>query len=319
MVWIVIGLILTVVAIIVVNMIANYDKREVKFNWKSLFAILILAVCTLLGCIKTVPTGSTGILTSFGKVENVTLDAGFHFVAPWKKVIAMDNRIQKQQITLSCFSSDIQEVNVIYTVNYQINKENAQEIYKSIGKEYYDTVITPRCQEAVKSAFAKYTAENLISNRNDVAADIEEDLRDDLATYNIEVVATAIEDIDFSDGFTNAAEAKVTAQQEKLTAQTKQETANIEAQAAADRQLIQAQADADAAIISATNDAEIAKIAADSAEYQGQKDAAIMSNLGKMLQEYPELVAYYKAIGWNGQLPTTVIGSDSDVIFDLGE
>ena len=139
---------------------------------------------------------------------------------------------------------------------------------------------------------------------------IEEDLRNDLANYNIELVATAIEDIDFSDEFTNAAEAKVTAQQNKLTAQTQQETANLEAQAAAERQVIQAQADADSAIIAAQGDAEVAQIAADSAEYQGQKDAAIMSNLGKMLQQYPELIDYYKATGWDGKLPETMLGDD---------
>lgn len=63
----------------------------------------------------------------------------------------------------------------------------------------------------------------------------------------------------------------------------------------AERQVIQAQANADAAIIAANNDAEIAKIAADSAEYQGQKDAAIMSNLGQMLQQYPALSGRHSA------------------------
>lgn len=265
---------------------------------------------------KTVPTGSTGIVTTFGKVEAITLDAGIHFMSPWKKVICMDNRTQKAQVELSCFSRDIQEVKVVYTINYQINKANAQELYKTVGTEYYDTVIVPRVQECVKAAFAQYTAESLISDRNAVALAIEEDLSNSLMKYNIDLGDTAIEDVDFSDSFTNAAEAKVTAQQDKLTAKTKQETANIEAEAAAERQKIQAQADADAAIIAAQGDAEVAQIAADSAEYQGQKDAAIMSNLGEMLTRYPNLIDYYKATGWDGKLPETVLG-DSGVMIDL--
>lgn len=85
----------------------------------------------------------------------------------------------------------------------------------------------------------------------------------------------------------------------------------------AERQVIQAQANADAAIIAANNDAEIAKIAADSAEYQGQKDAAIMSNLGQMLQQYPELIQYYYVTGWDGELPDTMLGENSNVLYDL--
>lgn len=314
--WIILSTILFIVAFIGLGVTVTPAKdryADPTIGWKlqarQAFALLA-GIFVLIGCFKTVPTGSTGIVTTFGRVEPYTLDAGVHFMAPWQKVIKMDNRTQKAQIELGCFSSDIQEVHVFYTINYQINKQNAQEIYRTIGTDYYNTVITPRCQEAVKAAFARYTAENLIADRNTVATLIEEDLRNDLANYNIELVATAIEDIDFSDEFTNAAEAKVTAQQNKLTAQTQQETANLEAQAAAERQVIQAQADADSAIIAAQGDAEVAQIAADSAEYQGQKDAAIMSNLGKMLQQYPELIDYYKATGWDGKLPETMLGDD---------
>ena len=94
---------------------------------------------------------------------------------------------------------------------------------------------------------------------------------------------------------------------------------NIEAKAAAERQVIQANADKDAAIIAAEGDAEVAKIAADSAEYQGQKDAAIMSNLGEMLTKYPNLIDYYRATGWDGKLPETMLGDGTDILFGIGE
>lgn len=283
-----------------------------KRQWFSLFGLVIC----LLGCIKTVPTGSTGIVTTFGRIENITLDAGIHFMAPWKKVVNMDNRTQKQSIEMQCFSSDIQEVSVIYTVNYQINKANAQEIYRTIGKEYFDKIVMPKALEAVKSVFAKYTAEALVASRAGLSKEIEAVLVDDLSKQNIQITATSIENIDFTDAFTNAVEAKQVAEQNKLKAQTEQAQATLEAQAQAERQVIKAQADADASILAAKADAEVAKISSDSALYQGEKEASILQRVGEQLAKYPDLVKYKYIEGWDGKMPQTILGN-SDVIMDM--
>ncbi len=311
----VIGIIATIVAFIVLGI----DFGEYDFVWglkkRQVFSLLGLIIC-LLGFIKTVPTGSTGIVTTFGRIENITLDAGIHFMAPWKKVVIMDNRTQKQSIEMQCFSSDIQEVSVTYTVNYQINKANAQEIYRTIGTEYFDKIVMPKALEAVKSIFAKYTAEDLIASRSNLSKEIEAILVDDLAKQNIQITATSIENIDFTDAFTNAVEAKQVAEQNKLKAQTEQAQATLEAQAAAERQVIQAQADADAAILAAQADAEVAKISSDSALYQGEKEAAILQRVGEQLSLYPDLIQYKYIESWDGKMPETILG-DSDVIMDM--
>lgn len=311
----VIGIIATIVAFIVLGI----DFGEYDFVWglkkRQVFSLLGLIIC-LLGFIKTVPTGSTGIVTTFGRIENVSLDAGIHFMAPWKKVVNMDNRTQKQSIEMPCFSSDIQEVNVIYTVNYQINKANAQEIYRTIGKDYFDTIVMPKALEAVKSVFAKYTAEALVESRSSLSKEIEAILVDDLNKQNIQITATSIENIDFTDAFTNAVEAKQVAEQNKLKAQTEQAQATLEAQAQAERQVIKAQADADASILAAKADAEVAKISSDSALYQGEKEASILQRVGEQLAKYPDLVKYKYIEGWDGKMPQTILGN-SDVIMDM--
>lgn len=237
-------------------------------------------------------------------------------MAPWKKVVNMDNRTQKQSIEMPCFSSDIQEVNVIYTVNYQINKANAQEIYRTIGKDYFDTIVMPKALEAVKSVFAKYTAEALVESRSSLSKEIEAILVDDLNKQNIQITATSIENIDFTDAFTNAVEAKQVAEQNKLKAQTEQAQATLEAQAQAERQVIKAQADADASILAAKADAEVAKISSDSALYQGEKEASILQRVGEQLAKYPDLVKYKYIEGWDGKMPQTILGN-SDVIMDM--
>ena len=317
MVWFILSIVVAIASI--AALIYGFAEGETGPKVGAGIGIAITCVLLFFSFLKFVPTGSTGIVTNFGRIENATLDAGPHFMAPWKKVVKMDNRTQLQTLEMSCFSSDIQEVNVKYTINYQINKANACEIYRNIGVKYYDIIIAPRTIDAIKGVFAQYTAEQLVAQRNILSVEVEQILKEQLAEYNIQIVGTALEDIDFTDAFTNAVEAKQVAEQNKLRAKTEQEQANIEAEAAAERQKIQAQADADAGIIKAEGDAEIAKIGADSAEYQGQKDAAIMSNLGEMLTKYPYLIDYYRVTGWDGKLPETMLGDNADVLFGIGD
>lgn len=241
--------IIVLISIITVTVLISIsqDMQGKKFG-KTIIIGAIIAVMGVVGCasVKSVPTGSTGVVTTFGKVEDMTLEAGIHILNPFSKVINMNNRTQKATVELSAFSSDIQEVSTVYTLNFCVEKSNAQKLYKEIGTAYYDTVIVPKVSEAVKSVMALYSAENLVSSRAEVSQKIESQLKNSLAKYNIEVVATAIEDMDFTDAFTDAVEAKQVAEQNKLKAATEAETAVIKAQAQADVKLIEAKATAEA-------------------------------------------------------------------------
>ena len=307
---------------------AYITEPLLKMPIRLIISLAALAVFVIVSSISMVPTGNTGVVVTFGRVEDYTLDSGIHFIAPWRSVIKMDNRTQIFTTELSCFSSDIQEVKVVYSVNYQISKDNAQTIYRTIGASYLETVMTPKIQESVKGVIAKYNAEKLVEQRGTLSTQIEEVLTENLIPYNIEVVSTSIADIDFTDAFTNAVEAKQVAEQNKLKAQTEQEQAIIEANAAAERKVIESKADADAAIvqanakaesakIAATADAEVQKINADAAEYAGKKEAAVLSNIGEQLTKYPGLERYYYYQAWNGVLPETMLGSSTDIIMDM--
>lgn len=265
-------------------------KVETPFKKYSLLAcvvgVFLGILLTFFGCIVSVDTGHVGVVKTFGKVEDYTFDAGFHLKAPWHSVTQINNQVQKTTIELPCFSSDIQEVNTTYTVNYQISKGNAQNLYRDIGINYLDTVVNPTIQETVKTIIARYTAEDLIGKRAEVAAEIEELLTVNLARYNIDVSSTAIENMDFTDSFTAAVEAKAVAAQQKLQAQIEQEKLTMEARQAAERAKVEAAAKAEVnkinaeaskevAEIQAEADRIVAQIGADSAEYQGKKEAAI--------------------------------------------
>jgi regulator of protease activity HflC (stomatin/prohibitin superfamily) len=320
-----------------------------RIGWISITAGIILGfVFTFLGCFASVTTGNTGVVTTFGKVENYTLEAGFHLKAPWHKVVEMDNRVQKTTVELNCFSSDIQEVSMRYTLNYQIDKANAQEIYKTIGVNYYATIIEPNIAEAVKVATAKYTAEQLVQTRSDLAKDIEELLSNSLSKYNIKLASTAIEDMDFTDAFTNAVEAKQVAEQKKKQAEIEQAQALAQAENDKKIAMTNAEAASEVARIQAEADKIVAEIAADSAEYQGKKEAAIalqrLASINgwtvvtneetgihelykasgeKVTAEELEkgakrLIEYYYTESWDGQLPDTVIGDDSGILIGIG-
>lgn len=277
---------------------------------------VILLIVLACNCFTSVPTGHTGIVTTFGKVENYTLEAGMHFKLPWQKVVKMDNRNQKSTLTLTCFSSDIQEVDVVYTINYQIEKQNAQNIYKSIGTDYFNTVMTPRIQEAVKKMVAQYTAETLIDSREKLSGEIYNVLLADLANYSVQVISTSIENIDFTDAFTAAVEAKQVAAQNKLKAETEQEQANMEAEMAAERAKITANAEAEVAKIAAAAEAEVEKVKADAEAYKKQKEAEANKEVAASLTD--ELLQYFYINGWNGELPETYVSQeDFTSILDL--
>ena len=262
-------------------------------------AAVIAAALLVMSCVTTVPTGHTGVVTEFGKVENYTLDSGAHIVAPWKSVINMDNRVQKQTVKLACFSSDIQEVNMSYTINYQIRKADAMTLYSTVGVSYYDTVVAPNIAEAVKVATARYTAEELVGMRDELANAIELILSEKLEQYNIEVVSTSIEDMDFTDAFTDAVEAKQVAQQNKLKAQTEAEQRVIEANAAAEVRKVQA-------------DAEAYEVLA-RAEAEAEANRKISESLTR------DLIDYNYAQSWDGKLPMMMTGSEGAVIVNAGD
>ena len=239
----------------------------------------------------------------------------------------MDNRTQVAHLELSAFSSDIQEVLVSYSMNYQIEKSNAQMIYKEIGVDYYNTVMAPRIQEVVKGVIAKYTAEALIESREALSVQITDALTEQLGAYNIVVVSTAVEDIDFSDAFTASVEDKVVAEQALLKAQTEQAQKTMEQEKAAEREKIQAAAEAEVKEIQAAADAEVAKIkaaaeaeakklAADAEKYADEKEAEANKALAESITA--ELIKYYEALGWDGKLPETVVSGTDTILPILG-
>ena len=191
-------------------------------------AVIPLIIGLVLSSLASVPTGYTGIKTTFGRVEDGNIGAGIHLKAPWQRIVQIDNRTQKTLVETEAFSSDIQQVDLKVSVNYCINQSTAQTLYKTVGTDYYNAILYPRILEHTKIAFAQYTAESLMTNRSEIGEKIRAALSDDMTAYGINIVAISIEDVDFTDAFTDAVEAKQVAEQNKLKAQTEQAQKTME-------------------------------------------------------------------------------------------
>lgn len=301
----VIFLIGSVAALFLFVILGLDDYGKWSINPRQMGAALVLAITLGVSMVTLVPTGYTGILTSFGKVEDRTIQAGLNITAPWQKVVKMDNRAQKETIETAAFSSDIQQVDVVVTLNYKINENTAMTLYKTVGKKYYDTILYPRALENIKDVFAGYSAESLIENRAVLGENIAKLISDGIASYGIEIIGVSIENIDFTDAFTDAVEAKQVATQNKLTAETEQARLTMEAEAEAARQVIAAEAEA-----------EILQIQAEAAKYAGEKEAEMNKKLAESLT--PELVEYYYANQWNGALPEYYGGDGTIPVLNFG-
>ena len=321
---VVIGILLLLAAI-VVPILASKNGFGRVGGIASVVAVVLAVLIVGGSCISTVPTGHTGILTTFGRVEDRNLPEGMNVHAPWQNITTMTNKEQIFTETNVCFSSDLQEVAYTYTVKYSLLPSAAPNIYKTVGVDYFNILIKPQVNNAVKAAFGLVEAENMTELRTHLQSDINATVEAYATKYGIEV-SVVIDDFDFSDAYTNAIEAKQVAEQEALRDKTQQQMETERARQAAERTKIQAEndaaireinasAEAEAARIKAQADFEVAQLEADAIAYKGEKEAEATKALAEAITE--EVVAYEYAQNWSGNLPTYMMGTGALPIVDI--
>ena len=275
-----------------------------KLNKTVIILIAVAAVCAIIysTCTAQVPTGYTGILTTFGRVESYTMDAGFHFKSPFQQVVLMDNREQKTSFKTQSFSSDIQQVDIDGSINFSINQATAMNLYRQVGTSYFNTLVMPRLLENTKAVFSKHTAENLVAARETLSKTIRNQLSEEMKNYGINISSVSIENIDFTDSFTDAVEQKQVAAQKKLQAEIEQEQKTMETQQQAERQRITAEAEAAVKKIEADAAAYATKVKAEAEAEANQKIAASLTE---------SLIKWQQAKAWDGKLPAYMAGEGS--------
>ncbi len=280
---------------------------------KKTVAIVIIIVVVLvalgMNSFTTVPVGSTGILLTFGRVqEGSTISEGLHMKLPFiQKIVSMDNRVKKLEMTTEAFSKDIQTITARLAVNYRLQPSRSFSVYKTYRMDYEQDIIVPATHEALKSVCAQYTAEELISKRAESSDMMRDELGAKLTDMGVTITDFNIIDFDFSDEFINAVEAKQVAEQIKKKAATENETAIAQAEREKQVAIKQAEADAEKVRIEAEANANAVKLAAEAEAFR-------LESIAKQLTD--ETIRNTLADRWDGKLPT-VMGTGTAGILDI--
>ena len=263
-----------------------------------IIGIIIVSIIAV-SSIRMVDAGNRGVLVKFGNVDtDNSLDEGIHFVVPFRdSVVQLEVRTQKIVESATSASKDLQDVSTQVALNYHINPDRAQVLYQQLGPDYSNRVILPAIQESVKQVTARFNAEELITNRETVKNQIEEQITARLAPYNIVVDALSITEFAFSQQFTTAVEAKVEAQQRALQAQNELRRIQIEAQ----------QNEAQAIGEQKANVARAEGIKQANV-LQAEGEAQAITLIDEQLRNNPTYLEWLKATKWDGVLPLVTGG-----------
>jgi len=223
----------------------------------------VAAVILVSSSVAIVPAGHTGVVLTLGKVSNSSYQEGFHLKAPFvQSVEMMSNKIQVYEANATAVSKDLQSVVSNIAVNYKISSDQSAKIYQTIGRDYESIILMPAVQESMKSVTAKYTAEELITERAVVGEEIKTTLEQKVKDYGIIIEKFNIVNFDFSSEFNAAIEAKQVAEQNLLKTKTEQQQAIVIAEAEAKKKTIAAEAAAQATSASSAIAAVIAAASA---------------------------------------------------------
>ncbi len=275
--------------------LSRYEGPNININ-ASKAKVVVIAIIGLIivagiasASVQIVDAGHRGVLLHWSAVDVTAapLDEGLHFVVPFQdQVVNMEVRTLKFVKATSSASKDLQTVSTEVTVNYHPSPESVNILYKEVGLDYQNRIITPAVEEVVKQVTANYNAEELITKRPLVKSDIEIEISNRLNTYNIITDVISITDFQFSALFSSAIESKVEAEQKAQKAENDLLRIEVEARQAATR-------------------AEgIAR--ANVAQAQGEAEAIAVIN--KALANNPEYLEWLKTQAWDGKLPL-VVGS----------
>jgi prohibitin 2 len=274
------------------------SRSLVRIVIPVIIGIIIVSIIAV-SSVRMVDAGHRGVLVQFGDVStDSSLDEGIHFVVPFRdSVVQLEVRTQKIVESANSASKDLQDVSTQVALNYHVDPDRAQVVYQQLGPDYSNRVILPAIQESVKQVTARFNAEELITNRETVKNQIEEQIKARLAPYNVLVDALSITEFAFSPQFTRAVEAKVEAQQRALQAQNELRRIQIEAQ----------QNEAQAIGEQKANIARAEGIK-QSNVLQAEGEAQAITLIDQQLRNNPTYLEWLKATKWDGVLPLVTGG-----------
>ncbi|WP_163932034.1 prohibitin family protein [Paraferrimonas sp. SM1919] len=279
----------------------------------------VVALVLVSSTFYTIEEGHIGVVKTFGEAKE-QVNPGLHFKIPFvHQVEEIEVRTRKTLEKLPAASKEQMPLTVEVSLNWTVNKAQALDLFKAYGglAQFEDRIINPRLRSASKDAMAKYTTEHLVVNRSRAINDIESMLLEEMADFPVSIDSLQIENIVLPVKYLQSIEAKQTAKNLADAENHKLEQQRLQAQqlvntAQAQRDAQKAQADGIAYKIKTEAEAEAAAI-----ELKGNAEAIAMTVKARAIARSSTLVEYEKAMKWNGQMPTTVMGNGVDVLWNV--
>ena len=279
-------------------------------------AIALLVALAVLWPFYSVPTGSRGVVTQFGKIVGIE-NEGLAVLPPWQKLSNFSIRAERADIeNAEGSTSDTQPVKVSMTVRYNIATDRVAEVFEKYSHDgNLASYVQTATQEIFKAVTAKYSAPDLIAQRAKVSSDINLALREKLALYGAQVINIDMRNFSFSDSYMHAINDKVTQEQLRLAAENKLKTVEAEqkqkvaiAEAEANARKVQADGEAYANLKIATAQADALKV----------QNAALAQNKDVLELRRIE-VERTKAERWNGALPSAIYAGAPIPFLNVGK
>jgi regulator of protease activity HflC (stomatin/prohibitin superfamily) len=184
--------------------------------------LLLLALLVISQFFVVVPVGARGVLLRFGAVQETVLEEGVHPLLPGvESVHPLSVRVQTLSLRSQAASRDLQDVTAEVTLSWHLQPERVAAIYRMLGDEsaIVKSVIAPALDDGVQAVVARLTAEELITERAVLKRGLVEQLDARLQANDLELDAVDLVQLEFSQRFRQAVEAKQVAEQDARRAQ----------------------------------------------------------------------------------------------------
>lgn len=289
--------------------------KKIKRMIITLVVVLLLFI-TVTSSFKIIPTGYTGVRTTFKQVDNVVLQNGLNFKLPFvQKIITVNNKMQDMDFAGPIWSETSERTALYYaniTVSYQINPEKSAWIYANVSG-YKDNLISDSIVASAIKSSSKTLNSTEATNRSMIEPLTQEILQASLdSKYGENTVIihkVVIGNTDFEDSYNQAIA-------DKQKQQIAYEQQQIENQKAVEK----AEADAKVAEINANAEKQKTEIAAEAKANAIKIEAKAQAEANKMINDSvtANVIAYMQADKWDGAKPKVMLGDDSQVIVDAG-
>lgn len=210
----------------VVANVRGPEGLDIRIRRKmALAGILLLTLgggaLTLMNSYTQIKAGHVGVMYSFGDIVG-QIDAGPNFIAPWRKVKEESTQTVGHKFPkITAFSAETQDVFVAATLNLNISPAHIQKLYRTVGPNWFATLVEPRVNQFFKDETVKYRSVDIAPNREKVRHDVTVRLADALKSDSITVSDLLIDNIDFDEGFKKSIERKQIASQDALAEEAK--------------------------------------------------------------------------------------------------